>query len=92
LQQESAEGIAQEVLIWIAGEEDLLAAFMGSTGAAGSDLKNAAQDPAFLASVLDFLMMDDAWIARFCAASGHAPDTPGHARRALPGGAEVHWT
>ncbi|QFU08113.1 hypothetical protein PARPLA_02635 [Rhodobacteraceae bacterium THAF1] len=92
MKQETAEGVAQEVLIWLAQDEDLLPVFLGATGADASDLRNAAQDSVFLGSVLDFLLMDDAWITRFCTTSNYAYDIPQRARQALPGGEEVHWT
>lgn len=92
LSQDAAEEIALKCLGWLAGEEELLPVFLGSTGASEQDLRAGAQDPEFLGSVLDFLLMDDAWIARFCAASGLEPQAPMAARMALPGGAQTHWT
>jgi hypothetical protein len=56
------------------------------------DLRSRAQDPEFLASVLDFLLMDDAFITAFCAEKDYEPDLPMRARAALPGGAHVNWT
>jgi hypothetical protein len=55
-------------------------------------LRAGAGDPAFLGSVLDFLMMDDAWVVAFCDAAGIAYTVPMQARAALPGGAVTHWT
>ncbi|MEO0693940.1 MAG: DUF3572 family protein, partial [Pseudomonadota bacterium] len=43
-------------------------------------------------SVLDFLMMDDAWVMAACDSMGAAYETPMQARMALPGGADRHWT
>ena len=42
--------------------------------------------------MLDFLLMNDAWVRQFCAAQDLPPDMPFRARQALPGGGEVHWT
>lgn len=92
LTQQSAEILALEALSWLVGNEELLPTFLGSTGASEADLRQRAKDPEFLASVLDFLLMDDAWIEAFCNASDNKPDYPLRARAALPGGAEVNWT
>ncbi len=88
----AAEELAQEALIWIAGQEDLLPVFLNATGSDAQSVREGAQDADFLASVLDFMMLDDAWIVAFCDAEGHAYEAVGRARAALPGGAAVHWT
>ena len=66
--------------------------FLGSSGASVGDLRERASDPVFLASVLEFLLMDDAWIVAACDALGVPYETPQAARAALPGGEQVHWT
>ena len=89
---ETAETIALQALAWIAADEELLPVFMGATGAGVDDMKTRATDGDFLVSVLDFLMMDDAWIIRFCEAHGLEYDTPQKARMVFPGGQDVSWT
>lgn len=90
--QETAETLALRVLEWLAGQEDLLFTFLGATGAGKDDLIARADDPEFLASVLDFLTMDDAWVVSFCDSAGLPYDHPMQARAALPGGEQVNWT
>ena len=92
LTRESAETMALQVLAWLAGNEDLLPAFLGATGASEADVRAGARDPEFLGSVLDFLMMDDAWVMQFCDQAQMAYQTPMHARQMLPGGEQVNWT
>ncbi|MEL7011844.1 MAG: DUF3572 domain-containing protein [Pseudomonadota bacterium] len=92
LARETAEAIALQCLTWLIAEDDLLPVFLGSTGASEADLRAGATEPAFLGSVLDFLLMDDAWVLRFCEAADLAPEMPMQARQALPGGHSVHWT
>ncbi|MEQ9040578.1 MAG: DUF3572 domain-containing protein [Silicimonas sp.] len=92
LSQDSAELLAIEALSWLVGNDDLLPVFLGASGASENDLRQRAKDPDFLASVLDFLLMDDAWIAEFCASADYNPEFPMRARAALPGGAQVNWT
>ncbi len=92
MSQESAETIGLQALAWIAGHDELGPVFMGASGASEADLRSGATDPAFLASVLDFVMMDDAWVVQFCDTAGLEYVQPMQARQSLPGGGEVHWT
>lgn len=89
---ESAEIVGLEALGWLVGHEELLPVFLGSTGVAEAELRTRAGEPEFLASVLDFILMDDAWVTQFATASGQAPEIILRARAALPGGASVNWT
>lgn len=88
----SAETLALQALAWLVGNEDLLPVFLGASGASEADLRARAGEPEFLGSILDFLMMDDAWVISFCDAQGLAYETPMKARMSLPGGAQVSWT
>lgn len=90
--QEAAETVALQALTWLAGNEDVLPVFLGASGLSVSDLAAGARRPEFLGSVLDFLLMDDAWIVAFCDDAALAYDAPMLARAALPGGEAVHWT
>jgi hypothetical protein len=90
--QESAETVALQALGWLAGNEDLFPTFLNATGAAVADLAQSAAQPGFLGSVLDFLLMDDAWVMAFCDASSLPYTAPMQARAALPGGEQVNWT
>ena len=92
MQQDSAETIALQALGWLAANEELLPVFLGATGASEADLRARATEPEFLGSVLDFLMMNDAWVVAFCEGQGLPFDRPMMARAALPGGSQVNWT
>ncbi|MEJ6399477.1 DUF3572 domain-containing protein [Yoonia sp. 208BN28-4] len=89
---ERAEMIALQALGWLVGNDDLCPVFLGATGSSVEDLRQQAGDPAFQASVLDFLTQDDAWVVAFCDAHDIAYDQPLMARYALPGAEAVHWT
>ena len=91
-EQEQAETVAIRALGWMAGNDEVLGQFMGASGASIDDLRAGAGDPAFLGALLDFLMLEDAWIIAFCDAAGLPYDAPMRARAALPGGAQTHWT
>ena len=69
-----------------------LPVFLNATGASEADLRRRAREPEFLASVLDFLLMDEAWVTAFCDNATYAYDYPLRARASLPGGAQVDWT
>lgn len=92
MKQESAEQIALRALAWLVGNDELLPVFMGATGSGEADLRAGAGAPEFLASVLDFLTMDDAWVMAFCEAENLPNEAPMRARQALPGGADFSWT
>lgn len=90
--RDPADVVALKAVAWLASNEALLPVFLGSTGASEADMRTGLEDPDFQGSVLDFLLMDDAWIAAFCDAQGYDYDLPHRARMQLPGGAQVHWT
>ena len=65
-----AETIALRALAWLVGNDELRTVFLGATGASPEDLRTRVGEPAFLAAVLSFLTMDDAWVIAFCDAEG----------------------
>lgn len=87
-----AERIALLALGWLAADAELCGVFLGTSGASVQDLRDQAADPAFQASVLDFVTMDDAWVMAFCDANALPYEAPMRARQALPGAEQVHWT
>lgn len=92
MRQETAETVALQALSWLVTNDELLPVFLGSSGASLDDLRNQAEDPEFLGSLLDFICMDDAWVVAFCDANALSYEAPMQARMALPGGAQTHWT
>lgn len=90
--RESAETLALNALGWLASNDDLMPVFLGSTGAAEGEIRDLASDPVFLGAVLDFLMMDDAWVIAFCDDAQLPYESIMRARQSLPGGEQTHWT
>ena len=90
--QETAETLALQALTWLVANDDLRDVFLGASGASQDDLRARMADPEFLGHVLDFILMDDAWVVGFCDAHGHPYEAPMMARAALPGGETIHWT
>ena len=89
---EQAEIIALQALGWLAGNDDLCPMFLGASGGTSDELRSRATDPAFQASVLEFITMDDAWVIAFCDAVRLGYDQPLRARYALPGAEQINWT
>ncbi|TNJ41825.1 DUF3572 domain-containing protein [Phaeobacter sp. B1627] len=89
---DQAEVLSLKALSWLAGNDDLLPVFLGASGASLSDLRDRVNDATFLGAVLDFLLMDDAWVMAFCDLEGLPYSALVEARAALPGGEQVHWT
>lgn len=92
LSRDGAEQIALKGMVWLAGNDDLLPVFMGSTGVDESAFRYGVGNAEFQASVLDFILMDDAWVIAFCDSAAIPYDRLMQARAALPGGEQVHWT
>ncbi len=80
------------MLTWLAGQEDVFAAFLSSSGASVADITRKAAQPEFLASIVDFVMTDDAYVIGWAADTGRKPETAMQIRAGLPGGASWEWT
>jgi hypothetical protein len=81
--REVAEIVAVQALSFVADDPERLGAFLAETGIGPETLRSAAADPHFLASVLDFVLRDDATVQAFAAASELDPTTIAAARDAL---------
>jgi len=92
LTRNTAETIALQVLAWLVGNEELLPIFLGATGASEADMRGATDDPEFLGSVIDFVLMDDAWVIECCDVHQLPYERLAEARQSLPGGGQIHWT
>lgn len=89
---QQAETTALLALGWLAGNDELLPVFLGASGADMATLRAQATEPGMLLAVLDFIVMDDAWVLDCAAALDLPPEALARAREALPGGAQTHWT
>ena len=85
---EDAEATAVTILGWLAGESELLSRFLALTGVAPAEVRNAVNDPAFLAGIVDFLMSHEPDLLAFCDATGTKPETVVHAHAVLSGPAD----
>jgi hypothetical protein len=87
-----AEVFAAQVLDWLAQDHGRIGAFLGWSGESPGSLRARLADPGLLLAVIEFLMLDESLLLAACAELGVPPETPMHARAALPGGETVHWT
>ncbi|MEC9434918.1 MAG: DUF3572 domain-containing protein [Pseudomonadota bacterium] len=90
--QDAAERIGIGALGHLAGDPDVLGAFLAAAGADPAELRARAAEPEFLGFVLDFLLADEPLLIGYCDAAGLPYDAPMRARAALPGGAVPDWT
>jgi hypothetical protein len=81
--REVAEIVAIQGLAFIAGEPGRLGLFLAETGIGPETLRTAAADPKFLASVLEFVMRDDATVKAFAEASQLDPTNVAAAHQVL---------
>lgn len=92
MSQELAHLIGLRSLTWLAGQDALFEAFLSSSGGDAAQVRAQANDPALLASVLDFVLMQDAWVMDCAAAQQIRPEAVAEARAVLGGGDRMHWT
>jgi Protein of unknown function (DUF3572) len=86
--REVAEIVAVQALGFIAGDPERLGLFLAETGIGPETLRTAAADPQFLASVLDFVLRDDATVKAFATALQLHPTNIAAAREVL---GDPHW-
>ncbi|WP_427023175.1 DUF3572 domain-containing protein [Aureimonas ureilytica] len=83
--QQTATGLAIEALSFIASDGLLFSRFLRVTGLELENLRQAADEPAFLAGVLDFLLADDRTLTDFAASIDVPPERVAAARRVMAG-------
>ena len=81
--REVAEIVAVQALSFIAGDPERLGLFLAESGIGPETLRHSAADPRFLASVLDFVMRDDATVKAFASVSQLHPTNIAAAHQAL---------
>ncbi len=81
--REVAEIVAIQALTFVAGDPERLGQFLAESGLGPETLRNAAANPQFLASVLDFIMRDDATVKAFAESSELHPTNVAAARQVL---------
>jgi Protein of unknown function (DUF3572) len=80
---DAARSLAVGVLAFIAADSDRLNRFLNLTGLGPDNLRTAAADPAFLGSVLDYLVADEELLVAFAANAALKPEAVARAHEAL---------
>ena len=81
--REVAEIVAVQALNFLAGDPPRLGLFLAETGIGPSSLREAAAEATFLASVLDFILRDDATVKAFAKSADIDPTHISAAREIL---------
>ena len=83
--REAAEILAIQALSFIAEEPERLAGFLGATGLTPDRLRESANEPDFLAGVLEHMLGDESLLLAFAASAAIDPAAVARARSALGG-------
>lgn len=83
LNRDEAEAIALQGLVFLSGDNSRIARFLSLTGLDAAEVRRNAQEPWFLAAILDHLMSDESLLLVFCAENSIDPALAGPARRLL---------
>lgn len=89
--RDSAQALAMDGLIHVAGQPALAQAFLAATGLRPDDLRRAASDPGIALHILDFLVEDDQRVLSAAAALGVGPGDLMRARTVLAGPGSHGW-
>jgi hypothetical protein len=83
LSRQAAEMLAIQALGFIAEEPERLNRFLGMTGIPLAHIRGAADEPGFLAGVLEHMLGEESLLAAFAASAGIDPTVVARARGAL---------
>lgn len=72
---DQAEHTAVAILGWLASEPEMLGRFLALSGIQAMQLRDAVNDPGFLAGMIDFLVSHEPTLLSFCEATDTAPQT-----------------
>jgi Protein of unknown function (DUF3572) len=82
---EFSRSLAASALAFVASDPDRLQRFLNLTGLGPHSLRDAAEDPSFHSSVLEYMLADEELLLRFASESGVKPETVALAHQALCG-------
>jgi hypothetical protein len=74
-----------KALAFLAGDEVRFGRFLQATGTAPQDLRKLAQEPQFLAGLMDYFLSDQTLLILFADSEGFAVESVVAARGRLPG-------
>lgn len=80
---ETAETLAVQAFAFVAEGHDRLASFLSATGLEPGGIRHAAQEPGFLAGVLEYILGDESLLIAFAQSAGIDPTEVARAAAAL---------
>ncbi len=83
--RQDAEDIAVQALGFLAGDPEKLERFLAMTGLGPENLRAAAQEPHFLAQIMDHMAGDESLLLAFAANQGLPPEKVMRAQQFLSG-------
>jgi hypothetical protein len=83
---DEAQDLAINSLVFLSQDSELLSRFLALTGITADQIRTAAQEPGFLAGVLQFFLAHEPTLMRYCDDTGTDPALFQQALRLLPGG------
>ncbi len=86
---DDAQTLAINSLVFLAEDGELLSRFLALTGITADQIRTAANEPGFLAGVLQFYLAHEPTLMRYCEATETDPALFQEALRLLPGGNQV---
>ena len=84
---DKAQEIATEALVHLTRDPEQVGRFLAASGIGPESIRLAAEEPGFLAGVLEFYMADEAMLLAYCENTGTRPTMIAAARFALDGDA-----
>ena len=91
LTRADAEGIAISGLQFLVGEPESLGRFLALSGIGPAEIRIAAQEPGFLAGVLEFFLEDESLLLAFSERNGIRPTMIAAARFAMVAGTDEEF-
>jgi hypothetical protein len=82
---EESQDIALKYMVFLASDEDRLAAFCNLSGIGETELKERLLNPEFQGFLLDFLLQNETDLLAFAAENNMKPEAIMRARAKLPG-------
>jgi hypothetical protein len=83
MSQEAAETLAIQALAFLAEEPERLDAFLSVTGVTAESIREAADEPGFLAGVLEHMLGDENLLIAFADSAGIDPAAVARAHNAF---------
>ncbi len=84
--EKNARDLAAKALIFIAQEPERIGRFLAQSGVGPSEIRERAQDSAFLGGILDHLLADESLLVAFADWADIDASSVGSYRCYLPGG------